>query len=155
MINGFIRLGVIALTVTWIAAAYLQWQSLERDIWLVEQHISPHLNENILSKNGWPVSAADPTFLALPVDKRIRIATDFYDKHVRSLETHYSVGRLEQWMVETAQLSLEEAPIGQLRTEYSDYYVLYRKFDPPGTLVTPKLSYVAFSESVLLFAPDF
>ena len=127
--------------------------AVEGRLWLIEQHISPNLNDHILAAYGWPYEAAKPAFLALPPDERMEAAAAYYAYRVRPLEKLYSVGNLEQWMAETARLTVSEAPIGYFSERHTEQRLPYRQFDHPGIVVTPRLSYVLFSDAVMIFTP--
>ncbi len=153
MTRGFVRVGVVVVLFTWIVAAFLQWKHVEGDIWQIKQHISPNLSGNILAAYGWPWYAAKPAFLALPSDERVEAAARYYANRVRPLERLYSVGSLEQWMAETARLTVSEAPIEYLSVGHSEQRLPYRRFDLPGIVVTPRLSYILFSDAVMIATP--
>lgn len=150
MLKGLVRLSVVSVVVIWISVSFIHWRELDRDIWLIEQHMSPHLNETPLSNHGWPAYAASDEFLSLSLASRRKAAEHYYDNNVKQLEDLYSVGKLREWIIETSQFDLKQAPIDYLPTRYSEPRYPYRRFDIPGIPTAPNILYVSFGSTTML-----
>ncbi len=154
MITGFVRLGIVVVLLVWMGTAIYQWWVLDDDIWRVEGHISPFLRGDMSdfmpSPTDWPVYAATPDFLALSENERVREAAKFFEAHVSFWEYAYFLGHndaLKQWMISTARLGTDEAPVQYWRVESLE--IPYRQFNPPGIAIAPRLRYVFFNETVV------
>ena len=85
MKRGLFRLGILAIIPCWGLATFLQWNHLMEHAWRIEQHISPNLSSNPLSRYGWPTYAARPDFLMLSEDGRKEEVQVFYHRRVEPL----------------------------------------------------------------------
>ena len=99
-------------------------------------------------------SCTTPDFLALSENERVQEASDFYKKHVRRWEFKYVLGDengLKQWMIATARLGTDEAPVNHWLTEWSGgLEIPYRPFEVTGIVFKPRLDYILFNENALL-----
>ncbi len=80
-------------------------------------------------------------------------ASDFYEKYARRWEFYYSLGdenSFKQWMIATARLGTDEAPVNHWRTEWSGgREIPYRLFEVTGIVFSPRLDYILFNENAL------
>jgi hypothetical protein len=144
MLKGFIRLGIVTTLLTWVSVAVWHWKYLDDDIWLIEQHISPLLNESTLSNFGWPSFAAEEQFLNLSLDGRLDAASRYFEQRLKPLEEKYYFDELKDWMLNSSQLSLTDAPVDSLGD-----IPPFRRFGVVGFIIAPRLSYVVFSSTTL------
>jgi hypothetical protein len=79
---------------------------------------------------GWNVEIAKDKFLSLSSEQRRSIAKDYYAERVEGLarEGYYDTEALRNWFIQTATLSLEQAPIKGSHPFHDDptYAIRYR-----------------------------
>ena len=94
MVKGLFRLSMLSIIIVWLVVSVIQWRELSKDLWLIEQHISPYLSDNLLPDLGWPTYAATNEFLALSLVERYRATERYYQLNIEPLEDIYYVAGL-------------------------------------------------------------
>lgn len=154
MAKGFFRLFVVLACVSWIGAGVLTYIETNEDRWRLDGHLSPHLRGDFShfrpTELDWPVYAASPAFLAIPLSEREEMARVFYEEHISLWEPFFHLDRLKAWILESSQYSLQEAPI--TKSNWNGFEVSFRDFKPVGILNSPRASYVFLNSNTLLIA---
>lgn len=154
MAKGIFRLAVVLIVVSWIGAAIMTYLEIDKDRWRLDGHMSPYLRGDFSqfrpTQLDWPVYAATPEFLSLPLSEREAKALNFYEENIELWEPYFHLSRLKAWILESSQYSIQEAPIKTMN--WDGFEVSFRDFKPVGILNSPKGSYVFFNSNTLLIA---
>lgn len=162
MFKGFVRLLVVILVVSWIAAAAIDWNSWKDSQRLfVDRYIKLYTEvgngRQYIDRSSWFVRAAEPEFLSLSSEGRISEAQEFYIERLEPMEKYYSFGHddaLKRWLTSTAALPVSEAPVRSRRRE-DGLHVSYRDFPIAEVSVAPRFTYVLSNNHVMVMTGVF
>lgn len=149
-IAGFLRLFVVVFVVGWVVCALFLVKTA--GAWLVLGPILPDFKEPTgvgPFPNDWCVITASSEFLSKPDSERIELANKYFQEEIEwpAEEYNFDVEEVRKWIVWTATLSLEKAPI-QEHSSVGYGIIKYRDF-PLTNMPTMKIWRVLFDATTL------